>query len=262
MPQSYYQGGGGIGGGFTPVVKRLLIANVAVFLLSIPLRNIIWPTFALVPALAVKKLYLWQFFTYMYLHGGVFHLVFNMFSLWMFGSMVESVWGGRRFFLYYTICGIGGGICTWLLSPNYAGITLGASGAIFGLLLAYGLLFPESYIFLWFLIPIKAKHFVFLFAALELFAGLNYTPDGVAHFAHLGGMLFGFVYMRLGFPGWRSKARLRMPRAPIRIVRSTIAPRTRQEQVDEILDKITSKGIDSLTPDEKRLLEETDEEES
>lgn len=252
---------GGLSGSFTPVVKKLILANVAIFILSLPIRSIVWPYFSLVPALAVKKFFIWQFFTYMYLHGGVFHLLFNMFALWMFGSAVESVWGGRRFFQYYTICGIGGGICTWLLSHNYMGITLGASGAIFGVLLAYGMLFPESVIYLYFLIPIKAKHFVILFAVVEFLAGFSYTPDGIGHFAHLGGMLFGWIYIKRG--GRLSilpKVGLRMPKKPsIRVVRSESSPRSRQERIDEILDKITTQGIDSLTEEEKRLLDEDPE---
>jgi membrane associated rhomboid family serine protease len=181
----------------------------------------------------------------------------------MFGSMVESVWGGRRFFQYYTLCGIGGGICTWAMSHNWMGPTIGASGGIFGVLLAYGMLFPESYILLWFLIPIKAKHFVILFAAIELMAGISYTPDGVAHFAHLGGMLFGYLYLRKGLPRLPSGFRMRVPKKPaIRVVRhGPSRGGSRQERVDEILDKITSQGIDSLSAEEKRILAETDDEE-
>jgi membrane associated rhomboid family serine protease len=270
----YNQGSGGLMGRFTPVVKRLIIINVAVHVVSMILGpnglGILRYYFALVPGLVSQKLFLWQFFTYMYLHGSFTHLLFNMFALWMFGSMVESVWGSRRFFIYYTICGIGGGICTWLLSHNWMGPTLGASGGIFGILLAYGMLFPNSYIYLWFIIPIKAKHFVIIFAAIELLAGLSYTPDGIAHFAHLGGMLFGYLYIRRGFR-IPSGIKIRMPKKPnIRVVRDPSPPSrpqsrspsgSRQDAVDAILDKITTQGIDSLTAEEKKILEETDDEE-
>ncbi len=266
MP-GYSQSSGGLAGRFTPVVKKLIIANIAVFILEFIVgrsgQSIILYYFSLVPAFILQKGFVWQFFTYMYLHGSFTHLLFNMFALWMFGSMVESVWGGRRFFQYYTLCGIGGGICTWALSHSWTGSTIGASGGIFGVLLAYGMLFPESYIFLWFLIPVKAKHFVLIFAAIELMAGISYTPDGIAHFAHLGGMLFGYLYIRKGIPGFPRGFRIRIPKKPaIRVVRRDAGPRrSRQNHVDEILDKITQRGIDSLTAEEKRILEETDDEE-
>jgi len=249
-----------LGGAFTPAVKRLIIANVAVFILTLPAQGYVWSIFALRPALAIQRGFVWQFFTYMYLHGDFFHLLFNMFVLWMFGNMVESVWGGRRFFQYYTVCGIGGGICTWLLSHSSMGVTLGASGATLGVLLAYGMLFPESYVYIWFLIPIKAKHLVLIIAAIDFMAGVGYTPDGIAHFAHLGGMLFGYLYMK-GFLRGPPRLGIRMPKKPsIRVVRTPKSkPRTRAERVDEILDKITEYGIDSLTPEEKKILEESEE---
>ncbi len=278
MPGYYQSSGGGLAGRFTPVVKKLIIANVAVFLFSFVIgpsgRSVLLYYFALVPGLILGKGFVWQFFTYMFLHGSFTHLLFNMFALWMFGSMVESVWGSRKFFQYYTICGIGGGICTWALSHNWMGPTLGASGGIFGLLLAYGMLFPNSYIYLWLLIPVKAKHFVILFAVIELLAGFSYTPDGVAHFAHLGGMLFGYLYIRKGLPALPSGFKIRMPKKPnIRVVQNEPLSRpgavrsrpgpalSRQDRVDEILDKITQVGIDSLTAEEKRILEETEDEE-
>ncbi len=266
MP-GYYQSSGGLAGRFTPVVKKLIIANVVVFLFSYIAgptgRHILLYYFSLVPAFILDKGFVWQFFTYMYLHGSFTHLLFNMFALWMFGSMVESVWGGRKFFQYYTLCGIGGGLCTWALSHGWTNPTVGASGGIFGVLLAYGMLFPENYIYLWLLIPIKAKHFVILFAAIELLAGFSYTPDGIAHFAHLGGMLFGYLYIRKGLPRLPTGFKIRIPKKPaIRVVRNDPSPApSRQDRVDEILDKITQHGIDSLTPEEKRILEETDNEE-
>ncbi|MCK4548097.1 MAG: rhomboid family intramembrane serine protease [Candidatus Eisenbacteria sp.] len=266
MRGNYRQSSGGLAGQFTPVVKKLIIANVAVHFFSMIIGpdglGLLRYYFALVPGLISHKFFLWQFFTYMYLHGSFSHLLFNMFALWMFGSMIESVWGSRRFFTYYTICGIGGGACTWLLSHNWMGPTLGASGAVFGLLLAYGMLFPRNYIYLWFVIPIRAKHFVILFGVIELLAGMSHTPDGIAHFAHLGGMLFGYIYIKRGFQ-LPMGIKIRMPKKPgISIVREQPPPaRTRRSGVDEVLDKITTQGIDSLTPEEKRILEETDQEE-
>ena len=130
----------------------------------------------------------WQLFTYMFMHGNLTHLFFNMFALWMFGNTMENIWGTKRFLVYYLACGLGAGLLT-LLIPG-AALTVGASAAVYGLLLAFGLTFPNDYIYLYFLVPIKAKWFVIGYAVIELFEGF-FINDGIAHVAHLGGMLVG-----------------------------------------------------------------------
>ena len=132
----------------------------------------------------------WQLFTYMFMHGNLTHLFFNMFALWMFGNTMENIWGTKRFLVYYLACGLGAGLLT-LLIPG-AALTVGASAAVYGLLLAFGLTFPNDYIYLYFLVPIKAKWFVIGYAVIELFEGF-FINDGIAHFAHLGGMLVGLL---------------------------------------------------------------------
>ena len=141
-------------------------------------------------AIPTGRFRIWQLFTYMFMHANIEHIFFNMFALWMFGYVLENFWGSRRFLFYYLVCGIGAGLCN-LLVPGW-GITVGASGAVYGILLAFGMTFPNERIYLYFLMPIKAKWFVIGYAAIELMEGL-FRADGVAHFAHLGGMLFGLL---------------------------------------------------------------------
>ena len=175
------------------VVKNLLIINVIIFLATIVLEkygyNNITSMCAL-NAIPTGRFRLWQLITYMFMHANVGHIFFNMFALWMFGYVLENYWGSRRFLVYYMVCGVGAGLCN-LLVPGW-GLTVGASGAVYGILLAFGMMFPNERIYFYFLVPIKAKWFVIGYAAIELFEGLFYA-DGVAHFAHLGGMLFGLL---------------------------------------------------------------------
>ena len=174
-------------------VKHLLIINVIVFLLQLVLERMgmygITNMLAL-NAIGTGRFHLWQPLTYMFMHGGWDHLFFNMFALWMFGTTMENYWGTRRFVVYYLICGIGAGLIN-LLVPGW-GITVGASGAIYGLLLAFGMTFPNEYIYLYFLMPIKAKWFVIGYAVIEVLEGF-FSTGNVAHFAHLGGMLVGLI---------------------------------------------------------------------
>jgi len=191
----------------TPMVKRLIIITSAAFILTyIPSQifgskffdYIAW--FGLWADLVIHKLYVWQLVTYLFLHGGWFHIIFNMFALWMFGSDLESKWGGKKFLFYYFLTGIGAGILDVTLNTLFVvnpPPTIGCSGAVYGLLLAYGMLFPERLIYLYMIIPIKAKWFVVIMGAIELVSSFG-SGSNVSHFAHLGGMLFGYLYLR----GW------------------------------------------------------------
>lgn len=149
--------------------------------------------------------WIWQAVTYMFLHGGFQHILLNMLGLWMFGSQLESEWGSRTFLKYYFFTGIGAGLTNVAVFPHSAIPTVGASGAIFGLLLAYGVLYPERKIYFWFIIGIPARLFVAIFGLFELMAGFaSGSRAGIAHFAHLGGLLFGLIYVWLwGLPGGR-----------------------------------------------------------
>lgn len=230
-----------------PITKRLLIINVVVFLLSqlIPSMN----EYLALHYLQASHFYAYQFVTYMFMHGGFTHLFFNMFALWMFGMVMERTWGSQRFLLYYMVCGIGAGICQELTqfvevynivsaqvaNPlNYmlhlaendptapatlnAWCTVGASGSIYGILLAFGMTYPNERMFIIPIpFPIKAKWMVMGYALIEVFSALGSRGDGIAHVAHLGGMLFGFFLIRYWrhiaeqqrshFTGWEDYSR-------------------------------------------------------
>ena len=198
-----------VGGTTPPAVKTLLLVNVAVFLFQAVAERLVQVRidrlFGLVPYDVVHHLFLWQLATYMFLHGGLLHIGFNMLALWMFGSELESLWGTRRFLRFYFITGIGAAIMTTLVTPNSYTITIGASGAIYGLLAAYGLLFPDRVILVYFVLPIKAKYLVLILGVMTFWSSIATTGGGIAHIAHLGGMLFGWLYLR--GPRW-PRARL------------------------------------------------------
>jgi len=193
------------------MVQALLIINVGMFLLELSYAGqligalALWPldTGAYSLSAAVQPHFgIWQLITYSFLHGGVMHLLLNMYALWLFGARMELYWGSRAFLLYYFICVIGAGLVQLVvvsLTAKQGMIypTIGASGGVFGLLLAFGMSFPNERLLLIFPpIALKAKWFVLIFGGIELWAGVTSTEAGVAHFAHLGGMLFGFVLLR------------------------------------------------------------------
>jgi membrane associated rhomboid family serine protease len=217
---SYYRNDGGrrdflLGSSLSNAVRMLIAWNVIIYLIQVLTHrsaNPYWieKNLGLVPV-DVWHGEVWQLVTYLFLHGGFLHILFNMLALWMFGSELEYLWGTRRFVRYYFFTGIGAGITTLVTTPHAIYPTIGASGAIFGLLLAYGVIFPNRPILLYFLFPIPAKYFVMIFGAIELFASLSGTQGGVAHFAHLGGLVFGWFYLK-GFPGQRFFRRMRQSR--------------------------------------------------
>jgi len=194
------------GGSVTPAVKFLLIANVAVFGVqtvvgvasNLPLSLYL----GLVPRLVLNEFYLWQLFTYQFLHGGLFHLLFNMLALWMFGCDLERRWGAPFFLKYYFVTVIGGAILNVLFLPGQLGPSIGASAGVYGLLLAYGLIYPDRIVYFYFLFPIKMKHFVWIIGGIALYSSVTSGESGIAHLAHLGGMVFGYVYLRGGFNPW------------------------------------------------------------
>jgi len=192
-------------------VKWLIIANVTVYLLdffvSLIMKEPVFQFLYLQPSAVVSHFAIWQLVSYMFLHSlaSPWHLIFNMLALWMFGASVEQTWGTDRFVRYYFVCGIGGGITQVivnLLFGNPGQMVLGASGAIYGLLLAFGMLFPNQEVLVSFLFPIKAKYFVAIFGAVA-FLGSFRGDSAVSNLAHLGGMLFGFLYIRAAFGGRR-----------------------------------------------------------
>ncbi len=195
--------------GFPPGVKWLIIINTAVFVLSFlggsSVQSHMETLFGLVAAGVVQNLYVWQIFTYMFLHGGVLHLLFNMLTLWFFGTQLEQDWGTRRFLKYYFYCGLAAGICVLvadILAGHWFIPTIGASGAIFGVLVAFGVLYPNQTVLMNFLFPIKAKYMVMIYAGIEVL--FTFRPEaGVSNIAHLGGMAFGYLYLKRRLPSFR-----------------------------------------------------------
>lgn len=202
---TYYRYRFSLGYGLTPVIKNLMIIMGAVFLLQMLVSGWIELYFGLVPILVWRKYFLWQLLTYIFLHGDFLHILFNLFSLWMFGGELENYWGSKKFLFYFLFCGIGAGICTVVFTPYQFIPVIGASGAIFGILLAFGWLFPNRPILIYFLFPIPAKYMVIIFGLFELYSSRSGAGGGIAHLTHLGGLLFGFFYMV--YPMIRQKIR-------------------------------------------------------
>jgi len=194
-----------IGPSLTPTVKYIVIACVIAFLAQIPAPAAMVHFFGLTPYLVISQLFVWQPFTYLFLHAGFFHLLFNMFGLWMFGSELERYWGGRKFLGFFFFTGAGAGLLSILAHPSSPIPTIGASGAVYGVLMAYGMMFPDRLVYVSFLIPVKVKYFVAILGAIAFLSAFASTGTAVDHFAHLGGMAFAFLYMK----GWTSPARIR-----------------------------------------------------
>ncbi len=194
-------------GPVTPAVKVLLVANVAMFVGTQLVPALVAPL-ALTPSEVVRHGAVWQLATYLFLHSGIFHILFNMLTLWMFGVELERMWGTPFFTRYYFVTGIGAGVVTVAASflpfpataAMFDAMTMGASGAIYGLLLAYGLYFPNRPIYLYFLFQVPAKYFVMIIGAIALFSSLNESGGNLAHVAHLGGLVVGYVYLKAKSP--------------------------------------------------------------
>jgi membrane associated rhomboid family serine protease len=279
---------------FPPVIKWLLISNALVYLLfgvggrmfyigGIPIEYIVNTYFGLMPL--GHGFFPWQLVTYQFLHFDFMHILYNMiFGLWMFGMEVEHVWGAKRFLTFYLVCGIIAGIAQLVLAPLLEpgsvidrfgqGIpTIGASGAVYGVLVAFAMMFPDRYIFIYFLLPVKAKYLIF---GLIVFGVLSVGGQGaIANLAHLGGAAAGYAYVLIlarRYPfqrfieqiGWLiNKERYKRKEAE-EVVEAKVfdineqRPKTEQElyqiKIDEILDKISRGGYQSLTEEEKKIL--------
>ena len=197
------------------VIKHLIIINILVFIGQNSIGYSKSLKIAGLFPFSSDMFQPFQIITHMFMHGSLSHIFFNMFALWMFGNMIENVWGSKRFLIYYVICGLGAVFCHQIVQEIYISSmsvqeafyakqipTVGASGAVFGILLAFGMLFPNTKIYLYLLFPIKAKYFVIIYGIIELWSGLL-VNDNIAHFAHLGGMIFGFFVIK----HWRKNRR-------------------------------------------------------
>ena len=248
-----------------PAIRGLMIANVVGFVVGWAVPDV-HHLFGLVPQQVLFQRWIWQPITYLFLHGNLWHLIFNLFALWMFGMPVESQWGDRDFLKYYFLCGFGAAAMHLAMSPHSGVPVIGASGAVYGLLVAFAMLYPDAVVYLYFLIPIKAAHMALLFGAIEFFAGASGSTPGVARFAHLGGMLTGYLYIRWWWVAqiqlkslWRRASSAEPDEEPAlrslpRRAMKPKAPDSEMVEVDRILDKILSDGLESLTDDERGIM--------
>lgn len=191
-------------GPMTPAVRALIITNAALFVPSFFAAAFMQQYLGLVPELVLTRGWIWQVVTYAFVHADIIHVLFNMLIVWMFGVDLERRWGAAAFTKFYMICGIGAGLTVLAVSllpfdgarPIYVASTIGASGACYGLLMAWALLFPTREILLFFVFPMQARYAVLIFGAIAFFSGLGSGGGTVAHFAHLGGLLVGYVYLK------------------------------------------------------------------
>lgn len=287
---------GGAGFDFTLSfwVKWIMISNTAIFLLMavglLPAGWMVRNFGFSVPTLLTRP---WSPITYMFLHGGFWHLFMNMIVLFFFGRPLEGAWGSRYFIKFYLVAGLGGALLALPLYPLIGGpFVIGASGAIFGLLLAFALNWPEAPVYIWGILPIKAKWFVGIIGGITVLATFTGGGGGVAHWAHLGGLITGFAFLKWGdrirVPRFLSRTRGRLrsvrfkeesgsvprgrrPASPVRprpgssptVERDPRPSRRRRgidgdtlDEVDRLLDKIRERGMDSLTPKERAFLDE------
>jgi len=257
--------GAGFAERMTPGVRGLILACGLVFLVQSLFRGsgpVMEHLLGLVPADLFGRWHLWQPLTYQFLHGGLFHLLFNMLSLFMFGGEIENRWGTPAFLRYFLVCGVGAGMTHWLVGMDSTIPVIGASGAVFGVLLAFGMMFPDRQILLWFVIPIPARLLVVLFGFIELVGAFSGPVDGVARFAHLGGLLTGFLYLKSETLSWPLRKQLgRIHRGREESSRAAAATRlkSRQAAIDAILEKIQREGMGALTEREKQTLREAAE---
>lgn len=242
----------------TPWVLRLIAANVVIFLLTLAAPGLT-SLLMLVPALILDRP--WTLVTYMFLHGGMWHILFNMLGLYFFGPRLELELGSRDFLLLYFVSGVAGALLSFL--TPYAAI-VGASGAVFGVLIGFARYWPREQIYIWGILPLEARWLVVIMTALSLLGGFGGLSDGVAHFAHLGGFAGGFLFL-----AWRDRntraarfrARMTLPTPAQgdiekwkKIDRNRLHEVNRAE-LDRILDKINTAGVQSLTPSEQEFLE-------
>ncbi|NUM69339.1 MAG: rhomboid family intramembrane serine protease [Ignavibacteriaceae bacterium] len=283
---------------FPPVLKNLLIINGIVFFITILMENILvggvpvelilYKWFALSPLTGMGDTFdfkIWQLITYQFMHANFSHIFFNMFALWMFGAEIENLWGSKKFLTYYLMCGVGAGLLHLFVTPLLGlppAPTVGASGAVYGIMIAFALMFPDRYIYIYFLIPVKAKYLIGFLIMIEILA-VDSVNSTVAHLAHIGGAIVGLIFILLDKSihvplkdllglGFRKRRNYDYDRdytyqdSGRNSGRSTVYEdisdarvhdtddEISQEEIDRILDKISHSSYKSLTEREKRIL--------
>lgn len=241
-------------------VKWLILFSLPLFVFQQIFTGRIEPILGLVPAKVLWQFCFWQPFTYLFLHGGFFHIFINLFTLWMFGKELEYAWGTKEFLKFYFICGLGAAFFNTVLEPFSNIPIIGASGAIYGLLVAFSVVFPDSVIYLYGIIPMRGKHFVILIGVVEFMASFHGTHSGIARLAHLGGMLTGYLYLKsYEFRSFLNRASRRV--MGLFVVREdttrknkNVGQETLIKEVDRILEKVLLHGAESLTEEEREIM--------
>jgi len=267
----------GFGFGLSPWVTRLIIANAAIYMLQMMSADRLTWQMAFVPAEILLRP--WTIISYMFAHGNFWHLFWNMLGLFFFGPPLESQWGSREFLKFYFICGMGGAALSFLFAFNAP--IIGASAAVYGIMLAFAMNWPDAPIYIWGILPVKAKYLVGVLAVFSIMSMVGGAGGNIAHAAHLGGFAAAFLYLKFSGPGGAfSGMRKMMSKQKLRVV-STDAdeekrpPATRTgpppgsarrrgsgeedkllDELDRVLEKISTEGMSSLTPQERKLLDE------
>ena len=245
---------------FTNAIKILVSVNFGIFVLQ-TISNaeaLFFPLFGLVPKMVWSELMIWQPITYLFFHGGIWHVLINMFVLWMFGSELERIWGKPRFLKFYFMTGIGSGLITMLFSLQSMTPIVGASGAVYGVLLAYGLTYPNRQIYLYGIIPIKSIWFVIGIGFIAFMSSFNNLSQ-VSHITHLSGMLIGYLMLKRPFHWrtfWFSIRKKTLEYQVLQKEKKLSHIQKIEHDVDIILDKINREGFDKLSKDEQDQLYE------
>ena len=239
---------------FTDAIKILVSVNFGIFLLQTIARTegMFFPLFGLVPKLVWSEFMLWQPFTYLFFHGSIWHVLINMFVLWMFGSELERLWGKEHFLKFYFVTGVGAGLVTMIIGLNSMTPIVGASGAVYGVLLAYGLTYPNRTVYLYGIIPIKSLWFVIGIGVIAFMSSFDNVSQ-ISHLTHLSGMLIGYLMLKrpVRFNDLWFTIRKRTLEYKIKHEEKKVSQHQEIErEIDSILDKINREGFDSLTSEE------------
>ena len=268
MRYQYTSGGVNSSQFFIPqAIKTIIIINVIIYIfLEISgLKSEIFRMFGLIPSQTLFEAAIWQPFTYMFLHDGFFHILLNMIFLWMFGKDIEQYWGKIAFYKYYFITGTGSGLLNAVFHYKSAIPVVGASGAVFGILLAFAMLYPNRTVLLYGLVPMKVKHLVIGLAVIALVSSIIMKDSRISHLTHLSGMITGWVYLNINWLKykciWLTKKKDKTKLYSFnQNKQNKINNSLIQKRVDKILDKLSEKGWENLTEAEQKILYRTSEE--
>ncbi|MCK4936295.1 MAG: rhomboid family intramembrane serine protease [Elusimicrobiales bacterium] len=235
-------------GSLPKATKALIYICAGVFVLELFLKNYLVYYFGLIPLRVIDSFWIWQTVTYLFLHGGFWHFFFNILMLWIFGRIIESALGTREFLFYFFVCGIGAGIISIVFSFGSPRPIIGASGAIYGLMVAFAILYPKQIVYLYFVLPVKAWQMAAILVVMELAMSFSTTNSNIANVAHLGGMFIGYLYFKLGRKNFQfNLSHFSLFNKDDKVDDSA--------EIDRILDKISKKGLESLSAKEKEILD-------